>query len=1033
MPLPIQRYRRSLRSVRGWFAPLMLAAARGRRRPARWVLPVLGIALAAAFAAGVAAQSQVAGDQSARSVLDGTSRLGSEVRVTWQGPVGPGVADQARALLRGLGLGSQTEVVLMNPVRLGGVVVRPAAISPLDRWLPGIPPGRLGPCRAERCPMLLAGPGPAPSIPSTLAAIGVRIQVVGSAPLRSAVPLGFVPSSAGVTGSMPVLVTWDVAGLESLPGLSGVYRAHSWLAPLTTTGLRGWQLGGAEDRLARAQARLLLNGSQFSLSAPFTALDEARAQASAAPQRLQLAGGGAVAALALFIVLAGGGLRRDQQAELERLRHAGARTGHCVMFVAVEAGWLCAVALSVGAAAGAGAAALLASGEGEPAGAILMHSLITPAGVIALAAGWLAATVLLGALVLVRSARLTDVLAVAAASALVAALAEGPGSDHALALLLAPLCCAAVGVLTFRAAGAVLRGAERVARGGPVLTRLAFVNLARSPGVQALAIAFIAVATGLGGFALAYRSTLVRSAADQAADRVPLDALVSPGPDFSTPLEVAPLQRWQELAPSANQASANQGRAVLPVRRTDANYASGGGTVTVPALGVPADGLTLIRGWRESDGSAPLAALARRLEPAGPVRVPGPLLPADARWLSLRASSPGTAVDVTADLRDPRGAIRQVAFGTAGAGGGVLRASVPPGRWELEALELAEPTGQDITNGHQNGENPAAATQSRTRVALGPLLALQAGGRSLLRVPLGAWRGVGAAATPAPASTAPASTAPAGTGVASVTFTASGTPGVLRPAQPPDTHPVPVLADAQTAAAAGPGGRIALTVDGLPVIARVVGVLSRFPTLPSDAAGFVVADEATLAAALDAQLPGQGRADELWIGTGHPDRLRAALGSGPLAQLDSSFRLDLEHQLRDAPVARGVLGTLIAAAALSVVLAVVGLLAALFGAARDGRVESDLREQGVGPRGLRAELRVRLTLVSVLGVVAGLAFAVLLTRLAVASVRSVGAVASPRPPAVTVVPWAALAAWGAGTLAVLAIAGWLATGRSVGR
>src|SRR6266702_6580569 len=728
MPLSDQRYRRSLRIVRGWFAPLMLAAARGRRRPARWLLPGLGIALAAAFAAGVAAQSQVAGDQSARSVLDGTSRLGSEVRVTWQGAVSPGVANQARDLLRGLGLGSQTEVVLMNPVRLGGVVVRPAAISPLDRWLPGLPPGRLGPCRAERCPMLLAGPGPDPSVPSTLAAIGVRIQVVGSAPLRSAVPLGFVPSSAGVTGSMPVLVTWDVAGLESLPGLSGVYRAHSWLAPLTTTGLRGWQLGGAEDRLARAQARLLLNGSQFSLSAPFTALDEARAQASAAPQRLQLAGGGAVAALALFIVLAGGGLRRDQQAELDRLRHAGARTGQCVMFVAVEAGWLCAVALSVGAAAGAGAAALLASGEGEPPGAILMHSLITPAGVIALAAGWLAATVLLGALVLVRSARMTDVLAVAAASALVAALAEGPGSDHALVLL---------------------RGAERVARGGPVLTRLAFVNLARSPGVQALAIAFIAVATGLGGFALAYRSTLVRSAADQAADRVPLEALVSPGPDFSTPLEVAPLQRWQELAASANPASANQDSAVLPVRRTDANYTSGGGTVTVPALGVPADGLTRIRGWRESDGSAPLAALARRLEPAGPVRVPGPVLPADTRWLSLRASSPGIAVDVTADLRDPQGAIRQVAFGTVGAGGGFLRAPVPPGRWELEAMELDEPSGLAITNGHQNGENPAAATQSRTRVALGPLLAMQAGGRSLLRVPLAAWRGAGAAATTA--------------------------------------------------------------------------------------------------------------------------------------------------------------------------------------------------------------------------------------------------------------------------------------------
>jgi hypothetical protein len=547
-----------------------------------------------------------------------------------------------------------------------------------------------------------------------------------------------------------------------------------------------------------------------------------------------------------------------------------------------------------------------------------------------------------------------------------------------------------------------------VARTGPVLPRLALVNLARSPAVPALVITFIAVATGLGGFALAYRSTLTRSASDQAADRVPLDALVSAGPDFNTPLEVAPLQRWQALASGA----------VLPVRRTDANYASGGGTVTVPALGIPADGLTRIHGWRESDGSAPLTALARRLQPGGPVRAAGPGLPADTKWLSLRASSPGPAVEVIADLRDPRGAIRQVALGAAGGGGALLRAPVPPGRWELEALELDEPTGLAITNGHQNGENPAAATQSSTRVTLGPLLALQAGGRSPLRVLIGAWRGVGAAAT----------TGPAGSGtVAMVSFAASGTPGVLRPAQPTDSYPVPVLADPQTAAAAGPGRRIALTVDGLPVTARVVGVLNRFPALPSDSAGFLIADQATLAAALDAQLPGQGRADELWISTRDPARLRGALGSGALAQLDSSFRADIEHQLRDAPVARGVLETLIAASALSVLLAVVGLLTMLFGGARDERIESDLEEQGVGPHGLRAELRVRLALVSALGVIVGLGIAALLTRLAVTSVRAAGTVTNPRPPVVTVVPWAALAAWGAGTFAVLALAGWLAT------
>src|SRR6185503_532973 len=116
MPLPLQRYRRPLRSLRGWLAPLMLAAARARRRPARWLLPALGIALAAAFAAGVAAQSQIAGDQSARSALREASPLDSQVRVTWQGPVSPGVASQAQALLHGLGLGSPTEVLLLNQV-----------------------------------------------------------------------------------------------------------------------------------------------------------------------------------------------------------------------------------------------------------------------------------------------------------------------------------------------------------------------------------------------------------------------------------------------------------------------------------------------------------------------------------------------------------------------------------------------------------------------------------------------------------------------------------------------------------------------------------------------------------------------------------------------------------------------------------------------------------------------------------------------------------------------------------------------------
>src|SRR5262249_58590783 len=128
----------------------------------------------------------------------------------------------------------------------------------------------------------------------------------------------------------------------------------------------------------------------------------------------------------------------------------------------------------------------------------------------------------------------------------------------------------------------------------------------------------------LGGFALAYRSTLIRSAADQAADRVPLDVLVSAGPNFNTPLELASLQRWQALASGT----------VLPVRRTDANYTTGGGTVTVPALGIPAARLTPINGWRGRDRSAPPTAPPPPPEPTGPVRAAGPAPPAGPRALS---------------------------------------------------------------------------------------------------------------------------------------------------------------------------------------------------------------------------------------------------------------------------------------------------------------------------------------------------------------------------------------------------------------
>jgi hypothetical protein len=375
-------------------------------------------------------------------------------------------------------------------------------------------------------------------------------------------------------------------------------------------------------------------------------------------------------------------------------------------------------------------------------------------------------------------------------------------------------------------------------------------------------------------------------------------------------------------------------------------------------------------------------------------------------------------VDVAAELRDPTGAVTELPLGTAVAESRVLRARLPPGRWELEALELSEPTGLEATQGHQLAENPAGATEEQSTVTLGPARALSSDGRVLLSAPLGAWRTAGAAA-PAHRSTGAAS--------ASIVFTTTGEPGVIRPEQPSDRRPVPVLVDPQTASAAGRGGRLGLTVDGLPVVATVVGVVRRFPTLPPDAAGFVVADDATLASALDAQLPGQGRPDELWIAGPRLAGLRAALARPPLAGLDVEFRSDLEHALRTTPIARGVLGALAAGAAVAAALAVLGLFASMLGPARDRAVERDLEAQGIGPRALRADLRARLAVASVAGVCAGLVVALLLVRLAVAAVRAGATLADPRPALVAIVPVAPLLAWGTGLVAVLLACGALAT------
>jgi hypothetical protein len=992
--------------MNGVRALALLALARVRRRPGRWLLTLAGLALAAAFAAALIAESTIAGDQAARSALAALPPLQRAVRVSWQGVVTPGVKRRARRLIAQLGLGQRAEVVLLDPVRLGGVLLRPAAVAPLAASI-GSSVARLGPCRPASCPMLLTSAERAHRLMSR----GVDIRIAGLTSVRSAAALGFIP---GQPANQPTIaLTSDVAGLERLPALGSVYRTHSWVGELPTGQLHSWQLAATEQRLQQAQAALLASNSGFGLTAPFAGLDAARSAAKAAPERLLLVGGGALAAVALFIVLAAGAMRGDLEEDLRRLAVSGASSSQRVSLVLIESALLCALAVLLGAVIATATAIALAAAAGLPTGGVLAHSLGTTAAVLGLLGGWFVATGLIALLLLVRARPLGALAATAALGALLIILTRVAGPGDPIVVLLAPLACLASGVLVARGSFAVLRACELVLRNGPVTARLGLVGLARAPGAPSLTIAVIAVSIGLGGFALSYRATLLRGTADEAANQVPLDAIVAPGSDFTSPLDLAAGDRWRALS----------GGSVAPVRRTEASFVSGASSVTIPALGVPASVIGRLHGWRAGDGTPNLPDAAHRLVDP---QAPDVNLARGAAMIRLRAQSTALAVSLTADFLDQDDRLVQVRLGSTELRPRTLGAQLPPtlrvGRWRLAAIELREPTGLEITNGHQNAENPVAQTQLTGRVRLGPLILAGTAKQKLEQLNLSRWWAVGATRAFAPSRSS-----------ATLRFEASGEPGLLRTRAPSDRTPLPVLVDPRTRQAADSDGRIALTIDGVPVAARVVGVLRRFPTVPNQTNGFVIADERTLAGALDAQLPGQGRADELWISDSHPQRLQAVLRRAPFAQLSFSTRAAIEHQLRAAPVARAMAGTLLAASALSCLLALVGLLGSLLGPGRDVRGEQDLIVLGIGPRGLRSELTLRLALAAAAGVAAGFCIGLLLTRLAVATVHAAGISTNPVPPLMTVVPWAALALGALAMLAALASSGWAAVRAVAGR
>ena len=976
-----------------------LARRRLARGGGRYLLVVLGIAVAAAVLAGVDGAGLAAGDRSLGRAVASIDPVDRGVRVDWSGipsqdaPSYGALDSEAQRALARLPGGRAARVLFFRESEIGGALTDFAAIDDVGRWA-RVSSGRLPrPCTPARCEVLqLAGAGPLPHLS------GLNIVRVGRGAITSRFPFGPLISSSSqrsiLTSSAryhqpaqpPFLLANGVARLASTRLLADFQRTYSWLLPLTRSSVHPWSADAFVAQTAQAQSDLNAGGQGFLLAAPAEQVAQAAATARAGQRRLLLLGGAGAALLLGFVVLAAAAGRREAQATARRLGWLGGSRWQLLLLDGTEAAAVAVLGVALGWAAGTALAAGAAHRLGDGASAVLDHSALSggAAGLaVLLAAG--------AALVLVLARRspdlafggvsftVVDALALGALVAIVlgalrgetdaSALAQGGGTGVFL-LLLPGLVVFVAAVAAARLLYPTLRLLERLARSASLPVRLAATSLARSPGRAAIVVTFLVASFALALFASAYRSTLAQGQDDEAAYAVPRDALARESLDNLVPvLAAAPPSAYRRLGNAA------------PVLRLSGDVSGLTTSQGLTLLGIPPAILPGLGGWRGDFSSLSRPELARRIA-AGPSAMRGVRLPPKARALELPAAVRGTPLDVKATVMSSRGLFTTLDLGTA-RGSTTLRAALPPALRGSLLVRLSFLRAGGLPIGTNAGLGAQPLTEGTLR--LGPF---RADGHALA-TDYAEW--TGGQGVRAAGSTVRYLLTP-DTGVAI---------GVFRPRQPTDGRSIPAVVSPALADAAGRDGLLPVTVEGEPLLLRVAGVASRFPTVQGD---LVVADRTAVSTAMNTAAPGTGVTNEMWIDT--RGRSTQALRKPPFAVLDVSTRRGTLAQLRADPLGRGAVLVLGSAALAALALALAGVLLALVSDLRDERGELfDLESQGAEPRTLLRHLRLRFLISICFGIAGGLVAGTILSALTVALIRLTAGAGEAVPPLRLAVDW----------------------------
>jgi hypothetical protein len=814
--------------------------------------------------------------------------------------------------------------------------------------------------------------------------------------------------------SFPYYVAAGIRSVALDPhAFPGRERTFIWQIAPKRGSLHSWDVDRYATTVRRANSTLASRLSAQTLSGTVgveggvEGVREAERSVRTAQSRLLLIAGQGAAVLVAFVVLCGTRMRHDVDLACGRLRTFGARRWQVNLAVLVESLLLAAAATVLGWLVGALVSLALAARLGAAASGVVWHALtatsaIAVAAALALAAGAVLFATLRLAPVRLGSRRVTalDALALAAAAVAVFGLVRGApdarnlADDRGLALLLAALptlvAVVAAGVAA-RLTVPLYRALGRWAGRAPLALKLAALSVSRRSGSATTAAAFVVVSVSISVFAVNYRSTLMTAQREQV--------------DFDTPYSIVIRENTDRLVAPATLGppSIFSGRYVTGVLRLAASVSRLDSELQVTALGIDPAGVPRVSGWRDDFSSLSLHEIGRRITPPFDTGFRGvPLPPRHRVIFPLRAR--GAPLELSMVVETRSGAFETVAVGTTHDRelAATLPARLRGGRVVSFVFGMADVGLHQAPRAGEYEHNAVGVLE------LGPVAWL----------PFSSLVGEGGIELTAHGHSA----------LIRYAITTSET-ARLRVAQPTDRQVLPVIVSPRLGAAVGEHNLLPLSVTGTPIVARVVGVATHFPSIHGD---FVLADRRALTTAMNARVPATPAYNEVWIDDPQPARIRADLRFAPFDALDVQYRPGAERAVRRSPVGRGAIVLLAITAAVAAALAAAGVaLVASTDARDDARELFDLEAAGADRTMLRRHLRLRAGLVAAWGACCGVGVGIALSALAAALVAVTATATVPDPPLRLVVAWPQLAAdLAAATVVTGAAVLWLTRRRS---